>query len=169
MLTHMKLAAPVSATALIVGCAGRAAEQSAGTLEDRAAVTEVRTKYQAAYNAGDAAAIAALFGDDAVSLPDHHGPLQGRGAILKYFQDTFAQYNAAMTIVPGDTDVSGSLAHEHGTYTIKVTPKAGGDTVADDGKYVMILKRGPDGAWKIHHDMDNSNRMPQTGGEGERH
>jgi uncharacterized protein (TIGR02246 family) len=169
MLNHVRIATLVGAAALLSACGTGSAEQAAGAPADRTAINELRSKYQAAYNAGNAAAATAVYTDDAVSLPDHHDALQGKVAIQKYLQDTFGQYNATINLAPGDTEISGSLAHEHGTYSIKVTPKAGGETVVDDGKYIVILKRGADGTWKIHHDMDNSNRMPPMPGQGERH
>ena len=156
----MNLWAVVGAALLAAACGGGGQEQTPNASTDPAPINEVRTKFQAAYNAGDASAVAALYTDDAVSLPDHHPAVQGKAAIQSYLQETFAQYAATMAITPSDTEIVGNFAHEHGTYTIKVTPKSGGETVADDGKYVVILKRGADGAWKIHHDIDNSNRMP---------
>jgi uncharacterized protein (TIGR02246 family) len=159
---HQKMTvwAFVGAAVLAAACGGGVQEQTAAATPDPRPINELRAKFQEAYNAGDAAAVAALYTDDAVSLPDHHPAAQGKPAIQQYLQETFAQYAATMAITPADTEISGNLAHEHGTYTIKVTPKAGGETVTDDGKYVVILKRGADGAWKIHHDIDNSNRMP---------
>jgi uncharacterized protein (TIGR02246 family) len=147
---------------LAAACGGAAPEPAASAAADPAPINELRANYLAAYNAGDAAAVAALFADDAISLPDHHAALQGRAAIQEYFEGIFAQYAVTMTVTPVDTEIIGDLAHEHGTYTIQVTPKAGGETVNDDGKYIVILKRGADGVWKIHHDIDNSNRMPET-------
>jgi uncharacterized protein (TIGR02246 family) len=161
MLRKVTIPSVVAIAFLAVGCTGGTSPQAAaGAPPDLGPVNELRGKYQAAYNAGDAAALAALYTDDAISLPDHHPAVQGRPAIQKYFEDLFAEYSATMMISPGDTDVTPNLAHENGTFTIKVTPKAGGDTISDDGKYLVVLKRGADGAWKIHHDIDNSNRMP---------
>lgn len=157
MFHRMRMSGLVGAAMLAVACGGGT---EPATSADPAPVNELRSKYQAAFSAGDAAGLAALFTDDAVSLPDHHAALEGKAAIQQYFQDLFAQYNATMTLMPADTEVVGNFAHEHGSFTIKVTPKAGGETVTDDGKYLVVLERGADGVWKIHHDADNSNRMP---------
>jgi uncharacterized protein (TIGR02246 family) len=161
MLKRLWTAALIGGAAITIACGG--GTQSASTVSapaDPAPINELRAKYQSAYNAGDAAALAALFTDDAVSLPDHHAALTGKAAIQGYFEELFKEYAATIAITPGDTEMTGNLAHEHGAFTIKVTPKINGDTVVDDGKYIVILKRGADGAWKIHHDMDNSVRMP---------
>jgi ketosteroid isomerase-like protein len=54
----------------------------------------------------------------------------------------------------------GDIAHEHGTFSVTVTPKAGGNAMTNTGKYLVILKRGSDGTWLIHHDIDNANEPP---------
>jgi uncharacterized protein (TIGR02246 family) len=158
----VNLAMPLGAMMIAVACGGGMPEQesAASMPPDPEPINELRSQFQAAYNAGDAAGVAALFADDAISLPDHHPALEGRPAIQEYYEGLFKEYEATITITPGETEISRDLAHEHGTYAITVTPKAGGDTVMDDGKYVIILRQGVDGTWKIHHDIDNSNRMP---------
>lgn len=65
-----------------------------------------------------------------------------------------------MAVTPLDTQIVGDLAHEHGTFTVTATPKAGGDATTDNGKYLIVLRRGADGVWKIHHDADNSDSPP---------
>ena len=147
------LAAIVSAAA----CGGSSTPATPG---DTAPIAEVRDKYVAAFNAGDAAGVAALFAEDAVSMPDHHVALAGRAAIESYMRDTFAQYTTNITVTPGETEVMGDIAHEHGSFTTTITPKAGGSAMTDTGKYLVILKRGSDGQWLIHHDIDNTNVAP---------
>jgi uncharacterized protein (TIGR02246 family) len=130
----------------------------------------VRSRYQAAYNAGDAAAVAALYTDDAISMPDHHAALEGKAAIQQYLQEMFAQYTHSLNVTPGDTEITGDLAHEHGTFSLTVTPKAGGNAMTENGKYLVVLKRQADGSWLIHHDIENAGNphpgMPMSGQAG---
>jgi uncharacterized protein (TIGR02246 family) len=155
------------AAGLAAACGGTQQQQASSAAADPAPINQLRSKYQTAYNAGDAAGVAALFTDDAVSLPDHHAALQGKAAIQQYLQEIFSQFSVTMTITPADTEIVGTFAHEHGSFVIKVTPKTGGETVTDDGKYLVVFERGADGTWKIHHDMDNSNRPPGVPAPGE--
>ena len=166
MLLKQTMAIVIGAGLLAVACGG-GAQPAATAQADVTPINELRAAFQTAYNAGDAAAVAALYTDDAISLPDHHQPVEGKAAIQRYFEDEiFKMYTVTIQIMPVDTEITGDLAHEHGTYTIAVTPKVGGEKMTDDGKYVVILKRGADGVWKIHHDIDNSNRMPTLPGQG---
>lgn len=151
---------PLALAALTFACGGNAPAPAAATPGDPAPINDVRNRYIAAYNAGDAAALAALFAEDAVSIPDHEAALEGRAAIQKHFETLFSQVTATLTVTPADTEVTGDIAHEHGTYSATVTPKAGGTAMTNDGRYLVVLKREADGAWRIHHDIDNTSTPP---------
>jgi uncharacterized protein (TIGR02246 family) len=127
---------------------------------DAAVIDDVRSQYQSAYNAGDAALLASLYSVDAILMPDHHAAVAGQAAIQRYFEELFAQYTGNITITPGDTEITGDIAHEHGTFSVTVTPKVGGDAMMDNGSYLVILKRQPEGTWKLHHAIDNSSNPP---------
>jgi uncharacterized protein (TIGR02246 family) len=146
------------AALLATACGGTTQEEPAATAPpDPAPINELRNQYMTAYNAGDAAGVAALFTDDAVSMPDHHTAISGKAAIQQFMQEMFTQYTANLTVTPGDTEISGDIAHEHGTFTGTITPKTGGGApMMQSGNYLVVLKRQPDGSWRIHHDIDNS-------------
>jgi len=127
---------------------------------DVAPINELRSQLQAAFNSGDAQAVAAFYADDAVLQPDHHTAVSGKAAIAQYYQEMFGQATPNLTISPGDTERMGDMAHEHGTFTVTVTPKDGGKPMTDQGNYLVILKQGSDGAWKLEHDIDNSDHPP---------
>ncbi|MCL5005750.1 MAG: hypothetical protein M1404_04390 [Acidobacteria bacterium] len=52
--------------------------------------------------------------------------------------------------------MAGDWAYERGNITETVTPKSG-KPLERSLKYLAILNRQADGAWKIHLDIDNSN------------
>lgn len=43
------------------------------------------------------------------------------------------------------------------SYSLKFTPKAGGEEMELNGKLIFILKRQSDGSWKITHYIANHN------------
>lgn len=57
-----------------------------------------------------------------------------------------------------EVEVSCDLGYFWSSYTLTATPKAGGDSITDDGKSVFILRRQPDHSWKIARLIDNSDR-----------
>lgn len=127
---------------------------------DIAPINDLRSQFQAAFNAGDAGALSALYADDAVMQPDHHAAVVGRAAIAQYYQDLFGQMTFNLAITPGETERMGGMAHEHGTYTMTATPKSGGNAMSDQGNYLVIFEQGADGSWKAVHDIDNSDHPP---------
>ncbi|MCH7939879.1 MAG: nuclear transport factor 2 family protein [Candidatus Marinimicrobia bacterium] len=70
------------------------------------------------------------------------------------------QFTFNMGITNEEVRVAGDWAFARGTYTAILTPKAGGETIDIDGKYLTILERQVDGSWKIFRDCFNSN-VPQ--------
>ena len=51
----------------------------------------------------------------------------------------------------------GDLAYARGRYTLDLTPKAkGAAPVHDEGKFLEILRRQPDGTWRYAVDMYSS-------------
>ena len=144
------------AVMFLTACGATPPQQTTMAPADPAPINDLRARFATAYNAGDATAVAELYTDDAVVMPDHHAAIQGKAAIQQYLQGLFAQSTANLAITPGDTEITGDLAHEHGTFSMTVTPKAGGNAMTDNGNYLVILRRQADGSWKIHHDMDNS-------------
>lgn len=122
-----------------------------------ARINASRDLWVAAFNAGDAAATAATYSDDGVLMPAHRAAVEGRQAIQDSFQAMFQGNTAKIALMPLETQVAGDWAYDRGTFSITVTPKAGGNAMEDSGKYLVILKRQADGSWKVHRDIDNSN------------
>jgi ketosteroid isomerase-like protein len=52
--------------------------------------------------------------------------------------------------------LSGNLAYEEGTYSIKI-PGSDGKTSEEIGKYIVVWKKGADGHWRLHRDIWNTN------------
>jgi uncharacterized protein (TIGR02246 family) len=129
--------------------------------EVAAAINEVRGAYNTALNAGDAAAVAALFTDDAVSMPPNAPAAMGKEAIQANLQSRFEQATFEVTITQAEAVGMGEWAYGRGTYTAKITPKAGGAAIEDNGKYLNVLAHQPDGSWKIaRHIWNSDNPLP---------
>jgi uncharacterized protein (TIGR02246 family) len=147
---------------VVFGCApAPAPEEKASTPADPAPIDAVRDKYAAIYNSGDVTGLADLYTDDAVVMNNHAAAVSGKQAILQDAQAMVDQFTVNFSITPVDTQIVNDLAYEHGTATVSLTPKAGGDPIQQTGSYLVILKRGADGAWRVHREIGNSNQpMP---------
>lgn len=143
-------AAPL--TAQTAGKAGSAAKPSAGSLAS--GFSKTARDFEAAASRGDAAAVAALYTEDALVMPSNTPAVKGRAAIQEFFKGMFAQ--GARNVKFGQVAAvgSGSNGYEVGTYDFDIGPASA--PVHDKGKYIVGLRRAADGRWLIAHDIFNS-------------
>jgi uncharacterized protein (TIGR02246 family) len=119
----------------------------------REAIQVLERKYDAAYNSGDAAALASLYSDDAQIFAPDHEVIKGRHAIQEFWKGLIAASTAKNESTPIQIEDHGEVAIETGTW---VGRNPDGD-IAEQGKYMVVWKR--DGArWKIHRETWNSVR-----------
>lgn len=122
------------------------------------AIERVAEAYRTAVLARDAAAVAAVFRDDAVEMPPCHPPVRGRAAIERYYREFFGapQKLTEFLLSPSEVVVAGDFAYNVGTArrTISVP---GGPPLAGSGKYMVLLKRsGAD--WKVAYAIYNDDQ-----------
>ncbi len=139
--------------ALLAGAACQPAEQPAATKDttaaDLAAIHQVRDAYVAAENAGDAAAVAALYAENGTRMPPDEPAATGRAAIEAQLQPQYSMMTPELSVTTRETKVAGDVGYMVGTHQIKLTPKAGGNAIEATGKHVVTLARQADGSWKV--------------------
>ena len=134
---------------------------------ERAAIARTREAYVAAWRAADAPNLAAQYLEDGVVLYPNQPAILGRPAILSYFEGFFRDFQQdSFALASLEVEVLGDWAFDRGEYRWAATPRAGGPALTDVGKYLVILRRRPDGTWGVARDMDNSDRPPAQAGRG---
>lgn len=148
-----KPAADTTTTAMTATPATAAA--APGMAADQQALRDANAAWYKAYNAHDAAALAALYADDAVLYMPGQAIVRGRDAIKAAYQkdvDASAKANLTSNVGSGsEAGASGDLGWETSTFT--VTDKSG--KTVDTGKYFTMFAR-KDGKWWIVRDIWNS-------------
>jgi len=128
---------------------------AADAASDEAAIRASAPAWEKAYNAGDAATIAAMYWDDALLMPPDAPGVSGRAAIQEYMAANIAGAKEAgltMVIPPASAiGISGDLAWESGTWSMT---DASGATVLT-GKFLGLFERR-DGVWHYIRDTWNS-------------
>ncbi len=125
---------------------------------DEAGIRAVDSAFVAAANAGDAEKVAAVYADDGAVLAPNLPPQKGRAAIKSFWGGFLDAYTVRFEVVSDTIEGRGDLAYNQGHYRFTAVPKAKGvPGVADEGKFVEILKKQPDGSWKYVVDMYSSN------------
>ncbi|HEX9632236.1 MAG TPA: SgcJ/EcaC family oxidoreductase [Gemmatimonadales bacterium] len=105
--------------------------------------------YERAWAAGDAAGLATLFTEDGFVLSNGAEPIRGRDAIRRKYANAGGPLRLrALGYATADT-----VGYIVGAYRY-------GNAAEDTGKFVLALRRGPDGRWLIAADIDNSIRRP---------
>ena len=152
----MRLVAILGAVALAT--VGASAQQKGA---DEAAIAKIRTAYQTAAGAQDAAGMARLFAADGVEMPPNAPAASGRAAIEAFHKGFAKQWMMhGMTITPTATRVMGDTAYDIGTYKQQIMSNATGAIVDDKGKYIVLLKKDRAGNWAISHAIYNSDNPP---------
>ena len=134
---------------------------------DIAAIEDLANQYGAALNAGDLDLWISLWTDNGIQMPPNAPAVIGKEQLRAKNESMFAEFNLKMAVTNKEVKVAGDLAFIRGAYTLSLTPKAGGETIMIDGKYLDIVERQADGSWKFARDCYNDNAPPkQTEREG---
>jgi len=165
MSRPMPLIAPLLTTAALLGACQRSpgesrpADASAAPLaaEDLAAIRAADTAFVSAVAAGEGAGVATLYLPDARILPPNAPSVQGRDGIEKFWGGLLGPYQVRIDVSSDEIEGRGDLAYARGHYTLAGTPKAKGPPpLHDEGKFLEILRRAPDGKWRYALDMYSS-------------
>ena len=152
----MRLVAVVGALALMTSAVF--AQQKGA---DDAAIAKLRTAYQTASSAQNAADIAKLFAADGVEMPPNAPAASGRAAIEAYHKGLAKQWMMhGITITSTSLKVTGDTAYDVGTYKQQLMSNANGSIFDDKGKYIVLMKKDASGAWLISHAIYNSDVAP---------
>ncbi len=141
--------------------AGGGDAPAALSASDSAGIAAADSALRVAVDSGNAAAIAAVYASDASLLPPNLPLQRGRGAIQKFWSAHLEAYTVKFEITSDMIEGRGDLAYNMGHYRFTAVPKLkSAPGIADEGKFVEILKKQPDGIWKYAVDIFNSNLAP---------
>jgi ketosteroid isomerase-like protein len=121
----------------------------------RASSIDIAARLEAAFNAGDAAALAALYSDTATLMPPNEPMVSGKRDIRQWFDRALRRLER-VRIVPNESRSVGSLAYQVGTFTsttkgVTASPEIHG--AGHTGKYILILLNHGAGDWLIQYDI----------------
>jgi uncharacterized protein (TIGR02246 family) len=125
------------------------------------AIKEILRQYTVSMNEGNFDLWMSLWTEKAIQMLPYSPIRIGKKQIQKRMKTAFDQMNIDVTINKiVDAKVSGDLGLTVVTYTMKWTPKEGGQTInaVPDGKTLTLYERQKDGSWKIAYDCSNLNK-----------
>lgn len=125
----------------------------AGARED---IEAALATFATAFNNGDGAGVAVLYTDDAALLPPGEARVDGRAAIQAYWQGAIDAGLTDIALQAVEVEEDGDMAYEVGGFSL-AAPGENGAKVTVTGKYIIVWKKGADGAWRLHRDIWNAN------------
>jgi len=131
-----------------------------GMPESDPEIRRVAEAYRQAVLSGDAAAVAATYGENAVEMAPGRPALEGRAAIQSCYEGLFRSSAriTAFVIVPRETTVAGSVAYDVGTFRQTVSGQ-GPEPVDMTGSYLVVLKKSG-GGWRTAYAIYNVDTSP---------
>ena len=110
-------------------------------------------RFEALFNAGDAAGMAAFYAEDARLLAEHADLIQGRDAIERFWREAISRTRAAdalRTIRLDEVTSSGDLGYALGVVVVRIP--SGPELTT---KYATIWQRDADGWWRLAVDSSS--------------
>jgi uncharacterized protein (TIGR02246 family) len=143
----------------LAGCGAPAKTPAAPPVDPAALRNDIQARereWSAAFLAGSAAGIAALYTEDGAQIQAVGASRQGRAAITAAMQAQFdtltvtAREDIAEEVIP-----AGDFAVEIGHYSFQGTSKAGHRPASGAGRYMVLWRKDADGVWRLHRDIGN--------------
>ncbi len=132
-------------------CVALAGAASAQTV---ASIQKLDDAWSAAFNKGDAAAIAAMYAADAYVLPPGHDMVKGRAAIEAFWKAATQQLGNAKLVAVDVAALGPRAGREIGTFSFETKAQPPQPVV---GKYVVVWRKvGPH--WLLTTDIWNMNK-----------
>jgi ketosteroid isomerase-like protein len=108
-----------------------------------------------AVNREDVEAEVNRFTEDGIYMWPDAPVIVGHHELRAWFEDRFSRVDATIENVSEELEVCGDWAFERGRYVASIRPKDREETTTIRGKYLNILRREPDGSWRIARRMRN--------------
>jgi uncharacterized protein (TIGR02246 family) len=140
-----------------LACRQRAAESgdSGPSPADLQAIQRLRDAFVNDYNERDAERLPDLFTEDAVFVPADDATCEGKREIAEFFRDVLEQEPATLELEVRETEVRGDWAFERIDATLTATDSTTGEEYEIWERYFWLLKRQPDGSWRIARALYN--------------
>jgi ketosteroid isomerase-like protein len=126
---------------------------------DKEAIKVLVDHFFASHETGDLEGLMAIFSDDAIFMPDDAETINkivARERFAPYLELFHLKVNYSID----EIEVSGDLGFVRCSYLVNAVPKAEGERMSHNGKFIFVLKRQSDNTWRSSHFIWNSNNTP---------
>ena len=144
---------------LMAACQPAGDAGSPSTDADIAAIRALQNDWNAAVEAGNVDGYLAVLDDEIELLPTDAPPINGKDGYRAMLDGVFASDTFDIEVVDAGTiEVAGNIGYARYDYIIHRTPKAeGAQTVSSLRKFIDVMRRQPDGSWRVYKHIWNYN------------
>ncbi|HEX7966348.1 MAG TPA: DUF4440 domain-containing protein [Gammaproteobacteria bacterium] len=137
----------------LAGCAAQPMQDSRSMQAAQESIQDTHNAFLKAFNAKDAAGVAAVYTDDAIIMPPNYPAVKTSIAIQTFMREQLVPPMTGMLLNVAETQVTGDYAFSSGYYTLLGENGA----TLDHGKFLQVLKQqGRD--WKVYREAYNSDQ-----------
>ena len=122
---------------------------------DVEAIKSLSDEIMKAYNEGDLEALTAIVAEDVVFMPPGEPALIGKEAMRNWHD--FDKISIDVNITVEEVQVLGDWAFMRDIWIGTVTQNESGEKFELNNKSLILLRRQPDGTWKLSYSIFNSN------------
>ncbi|HLW23880.1 MAG TPA: DUF4440 domain-containing protein [Steroidobacteraceae bacterium] len=143
----------------VLGASWLACESAGAAGGDEQKIRDLDAAWSQAADGKDAAKCASVYAETGSFLPQNAPIATGRAQIEAAWAKTMKIPGYSLTFKPTKIEVSRSrdMAYDVGTFLFKMLDDHG-NPVSSVGKYVVVWKKQPGGAWKVQLDIFNADK-----------
>jgi uncharacterized protein (TIGR02246 family) len=130
------------------------ASATSALAQTAASIQKLDDAWSDAFNKGDAAAVAAMYAEDAYLLPPGHDMVKGRAAIEAFWKGASQQLGNAKLVVVDVAPLGPRAAREIGTFSFETKAQTPQPVL---GKYVVVWRKVGN-RWLLATDIWNMNK-----------
>lgn len=161
-MLRISTSVPLVALVLCLGCRPGGDAPPIRADAAAAAVQRLLAIQDSVANAQDLQGFMQLIAEDAVFLPPGDPPLTGKSAIREWYEGLFQTFELQIRHFPGAVEVMGPVVIHRGSARGTLIPRAGGEPIPFDNKYLFVLQARPDGSLEHWRVMFNANPPPPS-------
>jgi uncharacterized protein (TIGR02246 family) len=154
----MKKFLAVMALGSLVACtqATQAPTAADNTAADLKAIVDLEAAAEKAWTAKNLDGIMAQYAPEATLVVPGAPVAKGTEAIRGMLGELLKDPEVALGMEILNTEVSGGLGYQRGTYTLKVTDGKSKKVITEKGSALMVYKKQADGSWKVIEDFNTA-------------
>lgn len=120
--------------------------------DDLAQLQEVAREFAEGFNSGDVDRIMRFYGDTYVDI-NLRNPVQSWAERRAYYAQVIKRGGFRVSVRPDDIQIHGDFAFVRGTLEL-IRSEGRQDSSRTELRYLEIVRRQPDGSWKVMWGMD---------------